>query len=284
MVLSSVVNRKKSIWSPRRTIVLINAWLSLSLVFSAACDDSGSQYTPSNSTNSEENSLADQQRSIIDSYLKQQQDKKLEQTAKSILGGDSDENVSVNKSQYERLRSENRRLKSEIKHLSKEVQLSIDSAVLKERSEQNKKMSSLVSNLSKELYGQFSEKMSVLEETLKQFRYKYAVVNGICVGLLESGEKRYIRVRDNACVNIVHIKVNDGKITGILGAVSVEAMNAGIVNMSCDIGKASFHLIQKPCSLAKPNVSTAGKILIEAGDKADVGQTPSAGDGGEEQQ
>jgi hypothetical protein len=77
-----------------------------------------------------------------------------------------------------------------------------------------------------------------------------ALVNGECEATLSSN-KKYKYILKNVCLNIVNKKVNnDGEISGLIGAVSSEALIKGIVKINCDVGKAHIALLAKKCDTA----------------------------------
>lgn len=74
-----------------------------------------------------------------------------------------------------------------------------------------------------------------------------AIVNGQCVGRLHNGEAYHYILR-NACLNIVNKKINnDGEISGLVGAVSSEALKKGLVSIDCEVGEAHIALLPEKC-------------------------------------
>lgn len=89
-----------------------------------------------------------------------------------------------------------------------------------------------------------------------------ALVNGECEATLTSN-KKYKYILKNVCLNIVNKKVNnDGEISGLIGAVSSEALVKGIVKINCDVGNAHIALLAKKCDNA------LGTSLGSLGDEA----------------
>jgi hypothetical protein len=103
-----------------------------------------------------------------------------------------------------------------------------------------------------------SEKIiAEMAESLKKLRYQHALVNGECEGMTKTGEK-FVFVLRNRCLNVVHKKIgNDGEIVGLLDAMSVEAMEQGILKLNCEAGRAHINLIPKKCDAdGDPKVAT----------------------------
>lgn len=106
-----------------------------------------------------------------------------------------------------------------------------------------------------------SEKIiAEMAESLKKIRYQHALVNGECEGMTKTGEK-FVFVLRNRCLNVVHKKIgNDGEIVGLLDAMSVEAMEQGILKLNCEAGRAHINLIPKKCDAEGDPKMATGSI------------------------
>lgn len=110
----------------------------------------------------------------------------------------------------------------------------------------------------------FSEVEGIIDEIRSQllrYRLSYVIVNGECIAKKSDGKLESYVLKDDACLNIVNKKVgNDGEISGILGAVSPEAVKEGILSLDCDKGHASFKFIEKKCDYALGTGAGVGKF------------------------
>lgn len=110
----------------------------------------------------------------------------------------------------------------------------------------------------------FSEVEGVIDEIRNQllrYRLSYVIVNGECVAKKSDGKLETYVLKDDTCLNIVNKKVgNDGEISGILGAVSPEAVKEGILSLDCDKGHASFKFIEKKCDYGVGTGAGVGKF------------------------
>ena len=98
-----------------------------------------------------------------------------------------------------------------------------------------------------ELSGEAMKLLKEAEDRMSVYRNNFALVNGECRVEMNSGEMRWYVMKD-VCVNVVSKKVgNTGEITGILGAVSKDAMEKGIVRMNCETGEAHLKLMDSSC-------------------------------------
>ena len=110
------------------------------------------------------------------------------------------------------------------------------------------------------LIGEAQKMLLEARDKLAQFSLTSALVNGDCIALKTTGERFHYHV-ENKCLNVVNKKVgNDGEVSGLLGAVSADAMKEGIVSLDCDIGAAHIKLISKHCERAVGTGAGAGKI------------------------
>jgi hypothetical protein len=90
--------------------------------------------------------------------------------------------------------------------------------------------------------------IDVAQKRIEKYLKPSAIVNGVCRAELSDG-KAYEYTLRNACLTIVNKKVNnDGEVSGLIGAVSAEAVSRGITKLDCDAGRSHIALIDKKCS------------------------------------
>lgn len=102
-----------------------------------------------------------------------------------------------------------------------------------------------------------------LKDKMRAYSFSHAVVNGECEGTLSDGSRKRIFLKNNACLNVVNKLVsNNADVVGLLGAVSPEALVAGVLSIDCYTGKAAIRLIDKKCTEALAT-GLGGVISVE---------------------
>lgn len=101
--------------------------------------------------------------------------------------------------------------------------------------------------ISDEVLTEVNSVIDGVKTRLSKYMRPAAVVNGRCKATLSNGLEFYYTLR-NVCLNVVNKKVNnDGDVSGLIGAVSSEALQKGIAKLDCDVGEAHIALLEKKC-------------------------------------
>ena len=169
--------------------------------------------------------------------------------------------IVVSGAEWEAAKDESRVCKAELAAVNSQTKLMEDAAYARGEKSCKERDSTTKEEITRKVFTEVEGILDEIKNQLLRYRLSYVIVNGECLAKKTDGRSESYVLKDDTCLNIVNKKVgNDGEISGILGAVSPEAIKEGILSLDCDIGKASFKFISKKCDYAVGTGAGVGKF------------------------
>lgn len=238
----------------KKTILNNFAFLS-TLVFFFACEKKSSHQSflgaPTEEVSSNDDKKTEEQNSKVDAEGK-----------KDSLN--EKDHINVTGAEWEAAKGEGRTCLADLSALKSESKLMEEAAYARGEKSCKERDAQTKEDITKKVFAEFETVIDEIRTKLLNYRLSYVIVNGECEALEASGQVRMYVLKEDRCLNVVNKKVgNDGEISGIIGAVSPEAVKEGILSLNCDKGKASLKFIEKRCDSAIGTGAGAGKIELK---------------------